>query len=327
VQHSDGAAASPLLEVRGLVQHFEVGGWPEKQVVHAVDGVSFDIQRGETLGLVGESGCGKTTVGRCILRLIEPTAGEILLDRQDLSKLSGKELRRFRRRVQMVFQDPAGSLNPRYTVRRILSEPYHRFQLMNGSSDRIKDDILGLLEDTGLQISDLDKYPHSFSGGQQQRIAIARALAPRPDLIVLDEPTSSLDVSVRMQIIDLLKSLQQQYNPAYLFISHDLSVIRHVCDRVAVMYLGRLVEVALPTDLFRDPQHPYTQALIDAVPIPDPTLCHERVPLRGEVPSAIKPPTGCRFHPRCPIAVKACESEVPLLRHIGRDRQVACHLV
>jgi oligopeptide transport system ATP-binding protein len=313
-----------LLQVNGLVKHFTVGGWPRRRVVHAVDGVSLLLKRGETLGLVGESGSGKTTVGRCMLRLIEPTAGQIHFDDQDILKLSGRELVKLRRRMQMVFQDPAGSLNPRFTVWRILSEPYMRFSLL--PDKEIRGAILELLADTGLQATDLEKYPHNFSGGQQQRIAIARALAPKPDVIVLDEPTSSLDVSVRMQIIDLLQKLQQQYNLAYLFISHDLSVIRHVCNRVAVMYLGRLVEVAPTVELFRDPKHPYSKALIDAVPIPDPAMRHERVPLKGEVPSLITPPSGCRFHPRCSVAIERCQIEIPELRTIEQGREVACHL-
>lgn len=317
--------SEPLLHTKDLVKHFPAGGWPKRQFVHAVDGVSFVLQRGETLGLVGESGSGKTTVGRCILRLVKPTSGQIRFDGQEISRLSGGEGRKLRRRMQMVFQDPAGSLNPRFTIWRILSEPYHRFNLLPG--DQIREAILQLLADTGLQASDLEKYPHNFSGGQQQRIAVARALAPKPDLIVLDEPTSSLDVSVRMQIIDLLQSLQQQYNLAYLFISHDLSVIRHVCNRVAVMYLGRLVEVAPAADLFHAPKHPYSQALIDAVPIPDPALRHERVPLKGEVPSLITPPPGCRFHPRCPLGIDRCQTDTPELLPSGENWEVACHLV
>ncbi|GAB4537551.1 MAG: dipeptide ABC transporter ATP-binding protein [Anaerolineae bacterium] len=319
------AMSEPLLQIRNLVKHFPAGGWPQRRFVHAVDDISFVLHRGETLGLVGESGSGKTTVGRCILRLVEPTSGQIHFDGQEISKLSRGEGRKLRRRMQMVFQDPAGSLNPRFTIWRTLSEPYHRFKLLPG--DQIREAILQLLADTGLQPSDLEKYPHNFSGGQQQRIAVARALAPRPDLIVLDEPTSSLDVSVRMQIIDLLQNLQQQYNLAYLFISHDLSVIRHVCNRVAVMYLGRLVEVAPAADLFRAPKHPYSQALIDAVPIPDPALRHERIPLKGEVPSLITPPPGCRFHPRCPAAIARCQTEMPELLPIEKNWEVACHLV
>lgn len=317
--------SEPLLQVKELVKHFPAGDWPRRRVVHAVDGVTFVLHRGETLGLVGESGSGKTTVGRCVLRLIEPTFGEIYFDGQEISRLSGSQQNKLRRRMQMVFQDPAGSLNPRFTIWRTLSEPYVRFNLLPGN--QIREAILGLLSDTGLQPSDLEKYPHNFSGGQQQRIAVARALAPKPDLIVLDEPTSSLDVSVRMQIIDLLQSLQQQYDLAYLFISHDLSVIRHVCNRVAVMYLGRLVEVAPAADLFRDPKHPYSKALIDAVPIPDPAMRHERDPLKGEVPSLINPPPGCRFHPRCPLAIERCQVDPPQLRTIEGGREVACHLV
>ncbi len=317
--------SEPLLQTDHLVKYFPAGGWPKRQFVHAVDDVSFVLHRGETLGLVGESGSGKTTVGRCILRLVESTSGQIVFGGQEITNLSGSDQRKLRRRMQMVFQDPAGSLNPRFTIWRILSEPYQRFDLL--PKDQVRQAILQLLSDTGLQASDLEKFPHNFSGGQQQRIAVARALAPRPDLIVLDEPTSSLDVSVRMQIIDLLQNLQQQYNLAYLFISHDLSVIRHVCNRVAVMYLGRLVELAPAADLFRAPQHPYSQALIDAVPIPDPALRHERVPLKGEVSSLIAPPPGCRFHPRCPVAIDRCRDEVPQMLGVGEGWEVACHLV
>jgi oligopeptide/dipeptide ABC transporter ATP-binding protein len=321
---SDALALEPLVKVTGLVKYFPAGGFPRPRVVHAVDGVSLHILRGETLGLVGESGSGKTTVGRCILRLIDATAGRVEFDGRDIVRLPGGEMRRLRRRMQMVFQDPAGSLNPRFTVWQILSEPYRRFGLLPGNE--IRGAILKLLAETGLQATDLEKYPHNFSGGQQQRIAVARAMASRPDLVILDEPTSSLDVSVRMQVIDLLQRLQRQGRLTYLFISHDLSVIRHVCDRVAVMYLGRLVEVAPAADLFRHPRHPYTRALIASVPIADPALRHERAPLTGETPSAITPPPGCRFHPRCRLAVARCRVEAPDLRQSGAERQVACHL-
>ena len=316
--------SEPLLQVEGLVKHFPVGGWPRPRVVHAVDGVSFTLARGETLGLVGESGCGKSTVGRCILRLLEPTSGRILFDGEDVLRLPKRDLVRLRRRMQMVFQDPAGSLNPRFTIFKILSEPYRRFSLT--PRHEIREAISKLLHDVGLQTDSLEKYPHSFSGGQQQRIGVARAVASKPELIVLDEPTSSLDVSIRMQVIDLLQNLQHRYRLSYLFISHDLSVIRHVCNRVAVMYLGKLVEIAPAADLFKDPKHPYTQALISAVPVPDPSLRQERRPLPGEVPSTINPPRGCRFHPRCEHAKEACKIDPPELRDVGMQRQVACHL-
>jgi len=316
------AASEPLLAVQDLVMHFPVGGWPRPRVVHAVDGVTFTIQRGETLGLVGESGSGKTTIGRCVLRLVEPTSGRITFDGQDITRLSGGELHQLRRRMQMVFQDPGGSLNPRFTIWQILSEPYKRFKLL--SPNQIRKAVLKLMSDTGLQPGDLEKYPHNFSGGQQQRIGVARAMASLPELIVLDEPTSSLDVSVRMQIIDLLQNLQRQYNLSYLFISHDLSVIRHVCNRVAVTYLGRVVEVGPSVELFREPWHPYTQALIQAVPVPDPSVRRQRVPLPGEVPSVITPPLGCRFHPRCRQAIDRCRVESPALDTIEPGRYVAC---
>lgn len=315
-----------LLEVQGLVKHFHVGGWPKPRVVHAVDGVSFEIDHGETLGLVGESGSGKSTVGRSILQLIEATGGEVIFKGMNLTRLRGKERDRYRRQMQIVFQDPAGSLNPRFTIKRILSEPYKRFGLL--SKDQIRSAIIQLLEDTGLQEADLEKFPHNFSGGQQQRIAVARALAPKPALIVLDEPTSSLDVSVRMQIIDLLQKLQKEYDLAYLFISHDLSVIRHVCDRTAVMYLGQFVEVGPTAEMFASPKHPYTKALIDAVPIPDPEARYERLKLEGEVPSVIEPPPGCRFHPRCPQARPICGVETcGELYPVAHNWKVACHRV
>lgn len=324
---SDHVPADPqasLVSVSSLVKHFPAGGWPRPRVVHAVDGVSLTINRGETLGLVGESGSGKTTVGRCILRLTEPTSGTVLFDGLDVLTLPGGAMRRLRRRMQMVFQDPAGSLNPRFTVWQILSEPYRRFGLL--PTRQIRGAILKLLADTGLQASDLEKYPHNFSGGQQQRIAVARAMASKPDLIVLDEPTSSLDVSVRMQVIDLLQQLQDQYGMSYLFISHDLSVIRHVCNRVVVLYLGQIVETAPAAELFSRPFHPYSQALIAAVPVPDPAMRRQRIPLPGEIPSVITPPPGCRFHPRCRYAVPRCKEEVPTTLKMASERTVACHL-
>lgn len=313
-----------LVQVEGLVKYFPISGWLRPRIVRAVDGLSLTIYRGETVGLVGESGSGKTTVGRCILRLIEPTAGRIIFDGHDVTKLSGKALLQLRRRMQMVFQDPAGSLNPRFNVWQILSEPFKRFKLLPEAE--IREAVLQLVSEIGLQPADLDKYPHNFSGGQLQRICVARAIASKPDFIVLDEPTSSLDVSIRMQIIDLLQNLQNKYGLSYLFISHDLSVIRHTCNYVAVMYLGRLVEVAPAVELFRDPKHPYTQALIAAVPVPDPKLRHMRNPLPGEVPSVIAPPPGCRFHPRCRFALNKCRLEAPDLKAISPQRWIACHL-
>ena len=292
-----------------------------------MDGVSFDIHRGETLGLVGESGQGKTTTGRCILRLERPTSGSILFEGRDLATLSEAELRAVRRRMQVIFQDPYSSLNPRMTVGQIIGEPLGVHRLVSGRGPRAAR-VGELLRQVGLLPQHGRRYPHELSGGQRQRVGIARALAMEPTLIVCDEPVSALDVSIQAQIINLLEDLQAQLGLTYLFVAHDLSVVRHISDRVAVMYLGRIVELADRKTLYDAPVHPYTRALLSAVPIPDPELeAHrERIVLGGEVPSPLNPPSGCVFHPRCPIAVERCSSEVPALREVRPGHWGACHL-
>jgi peptide/nickel transport system ATP-binding protein len=320
------AAAAPLLEVRDLVKYFPVRGGLFSRVtaqVRAVDGISFAIGRGETFGLVGESGCGKTTVGRSILRLVEPTAGRILFDGIDVRACRGTELRALRRRMQIVFQDPYGSLNPRMTVGAIVGEAIRVHGLARGAALDAR--VEQILERVGLPASYRSRYPHEFSGGQRQRIGIARALALEPDFIVCDEAVSALDVSIQAQVLNLLADLQRELGLSYLFISHDLNVVRHVADRVGVMYLGELVEVAPTEALFRDPRHPYTRALLSANPVPDPEVRVERIPLQGEVPSALDPPRGCRFHPRCAFAMPRCSEESPG-ESAGDDRSVRCFL-
>jgi oligopeptide transport system ATP-binding protein len=296
-----------------------------RQYVKAVDDVSLTIAPGETLGLVGESGCGKTTLGRAIIRLLEPNAGSILLDGEDILRLRGNELRRRRRKFQMIFQDPYGSLNPRMTVSQIIGEAIDIHQLAE-STDARRARINDLLRDVGLDPSHAERYPHEFSGGQRQRIGIARALAVEPKLIVCDEPVSALDVSVQAQIVNLLMDLQQQRGLAYLFIAHDLAVVEHISRRVMVMYLGRAVEVAEAKKLVRSPKHPYTQALLSAVPVVDPDSKRKRIMLPGDVPSPIAPPPGCAFNPRCPVKVDRCEVEIPPLREIEPGHWVACHV-
>ena len=319
-----------LVDVRDLKMHFPLtrGIIFQRVVGHvrAVDGVSFSIERGQTLGLVGESGSGKTTIGRTIVRLYKPTGGQVLFGDTDLAKLGGEELRQIRRRVQMVFQDPFASLNPRYTIGSLIAEPMHIYDI--GSSNEIREKTAELLSVVGLRAEYIDRYPHEFSGGQRQRIAVARALAINPEFIVLDEPVSALDVSVRAQVLNLLQRLQKQFELTYLFVSHDLSVVRHVADRIAVMYLGKIVELSDRDELYAAPKHPYTQALLSAVPIPDPKVekRRQRVILSGDLPSPINIPSGCRFHTRCPMAQQICREVEPAFEaKEGRQHYAACH--
>ncbi|HVH78453.1 MAG TPA: dipeptide ABC transporter ATP-binding protein [Stellaceae bacterium] len=318
---------APLLSVKGLVKHFPVKkGILQQTVGHvrAVDGVSFEIAPGETLGLVGESGCGKSTVGKTILKLIEPTAGEVTLSGARIDGLSKGEMRPFRRQMQVVFQDPYSSLNPRLTVRDIVGEPLKNFGVAAGAE--LERQVTELAQKVGLRTEALDRYPHEFSGGQRQRIGIARALALRPNLIICDEPVSALDVSVQAQVINLLVDLQRDFGLSYLFVAHDIAVIEHISHRVAVMYLGKIVELADRAALFKRPQHPYTEALLSAVPVPDPEIERKRIILTGDVPSPIDPPSGCRFRTRCPLAFERCAKEEPLMREVFPGHHVACHL-
>lgn len=316
-----------LVRVEGLSKFFAVRrgvfSGAEAQV-HAVDNVDLVISRGETLGLVGESGCGKSTLGRLILRLEKPSKGRILFNGSDLSTIGSREMQRFRRKMQIIFQDPYSSLNPRKTVRSIIKEPLNIHR--EGSRGERSAKVSALMEEVGLRPEYADRYPHEFSGGQRQRIGIARALALNPELIVADEPVSALDVSIRSQVLNLLEDLQEKYNLTYLFISHDLSVVEHISDRVAVMYLGKILEVGAKGDIYDRAHHPYTEALLSAVPIPDPTAKRNRIILEGDVPSPIDPPSGCRFHPRCRIRVSICEREEPLLQDVGNMHLVACHV-
>ena len=317
----------PLLDITDLKMHFPIGGGffsKPRSWVLAVDGVDLAVQKGETLGVVGESGCGKTTLGRCILRLIEPTAGTIFFDGHDILKMPPEELRVLRRDMQIIFQDPYSSLNPRKTVRRIVGEAFAIHGLLSPVERRER--IAELLRLVGLLPEHATRYPHEFSGGQRQRICIARALALNPKLIIADEPVSALDVSIQAQILNLLVTLQNQFHLTYIFISHDLSVVRHLCDRVAVMYLGRIVELAPARRLYAAAGHPYSEALLSAVPVANPKHIKTHINLHGDVPSPIDPPRGCRFHPRCPYVQTVCRDELPRLRELEPNRWVACHL-
>ncbi len=313
-----------LLEARNLVKEFPVTGGSRKSVVHAVSGVSLTIYQGETLALVGESGCGKSTLGRLLLRLMDPTSGEVIFDGTDLSGCRGRELRELRRQMQIVFQDPYASLNPRMNVERIIAEPLITHKVCAGRAET-RARVLELMREVGIPAEFLHRYPHQFSGGQRQRIGIARALALKPRLIVCDEPVSALDVSIQSQVLNLLEDLQEQYGLTYLFISHDLSVVRHISDRVCVMFLGRLCETGSTAEIYARPIHPYTRFLLDSVPKPDPEQRNDsRELLSGEIPSPVNPPSGCRFRTRCPYADEICAREVPALEDLG-GRQVACH--
>lgn len=320
--------APPLLEVKGLKMHFPItSGLLSRKVgdVKAVDGIDFVVRRGEILGLVGESGCGKTTTGRCVLRLEKPTEGQILFDGVDITKLGAGDLQPLRQRIQVIFQDPYSSLNPRMKIGDIIAEPMAVHGIIPDAAKRDAR-VRELLTICGLNASFTDRYPHEMSGGQRQRVGIARALAMNPEFIVCDEPVSALDVSIQAQVVNLLEDLRDKFGLTYLFIAHDLSVVRHLCQRVAVMYLGRIVEMADSDELFDNPQHPYTRALLAAVPIPDPAVEQGREfrPVKGEVPSPINPPSGCVFHPRCPMAVERCSRERPAAREIAPGHMVAC---
>ena len=321
------SAPTPLLQVRGLKKHFPIrGGLLRRAVdhVHAVDGVSFELAAGETLGLVGESGCGKSTTGRCLLRLIEPTAGEVRFAGREVGSMAPEQLRALRRDMQIIFQDPFASLNPRMTVGAIVGEGLVIHGLARSQRD-ITERVAQLLQTVGLSADHMRRYPHEFSGGQRQRIGIARALAVDPKLVVCDEAVSALDVSIQAQVINLLEDLRERFNLSYVFIAHDLSVVEHISHRVAVMYLGRIVEVAPSRALYAAPKHPYTEALLSAVPIPDPTVKRKRIVLEGDVPSPIHPPSGCHFHPRCPRAQARCREESPQLRELAPGHVAACH--
>ena len=323
------AVEEKLLEVKNLKKYFPVkAGVFRKTVAHvkAVDDVSFAIKKGETLGLVGESGCGKSTTGRTILRLLEASAGKIIFDGKDVLSMDKKELRSIRKEMQIIFQDPYASLNPRMTVADIVGEPLDIHNLVSNKKEK-KEKVKELLNDVGLLPEQMRRYPHEFSGGQRQRIGVARALAVDPKLIIADEPVSALDVSIQAQVINLLQDLQDKFDLTYLFIAHDLSVVKHISDRIAVMYLGKIVELTDKKELFNNTLHPYTQSLLSAIPIADPTYEKDRILLEGDVPSPVDPPSGCRFHPRCPEAMEICKEKEPVFKDYGNGHFAACHLV
>ncbi len=326
-KQNTGAGKGNLLEIRNLKTYYPVkGGFFKRTIgnVKAVDDISFEIKKGETLGLVGESGCGKSTAGRTILRLLKPTDGQIIFDGQDITNISGKTLRDIRKDMQMVFQDPYASLNPMQMVGDIIAEPIYNYT--KKPKEELKREVMDLLEKVGLPEDAYYKYAHEFSGGQRQRVGIARALALRPKLIIADEPVSALDVSVQSQVLNLLKDLQEEFDLTFLFIAHDLSVVKHMSDRIGVMYLGNMVEIAEKDSLYAEPLHPYTQALISAIPSPDPKKKKERIILTGDVPSPLNPPSGCPFHPRCPMAMEQCSVTKPELKEVKPSHRVACHL-
>ena len=326
-----------LVEIKNLTKHFPVEkgilskiinifSKTETKVVHAVCNVSLDIIEGETLGLVGESGSGKSTIGRCILRLMEPTSGVVKFNGEEITSMKKGKLRTIRRQMQIIFQDPFSSLNPRATIKQIVGRPLNIHSITQ-SSKATNDKVSSLLKDVGLTEEHANRYPHQFSGGQKQRISVARAIAMNPKFVVADEPVSALDVSIQVQILNLLKSLREKYDLTYLFISHDLSVVRHICDRVAVMYLGQIVEIGNVNDVFSAPAHPYTQALISAIPIPDPKLKTDKIILKGDIPSALNPPQGCRFNTRCPYVMDVCKEVDPEITDLGKNHYAACHLL
>ena len=325
-QSKKNAPATDLIQVKDLVKYYPVRGGVLRRVVawvQAVDDISFTIKKGETLGLVGESGCGKTTAGHTLLRLIPPTGGSVIFDGVDVFQLKGRALKDMRRRMQIVFQDPYASLDPRLPIGESVAEGL-KIHGIGTRRERV-DRVMEMLHKVGLEEYHANRYPHEFSGGQRQRIGIARALTLRPEFIVLDEPVSALDVSIQAQVLNLLKDLQQEFGLTYLFVAHNLAVVEHISDRVAVMYLGKIAEMAARDDLFSEPLHPYTQALMSAIPIPDPTIKRERTILKGDVPSPLNPPSGCRFHPRCPVAQENCAHDVPELRELHPGHFVSCH--